>query len=427
MWIHAHRRHVKVVGALVLAASLAACGSDIEGFPSPGEIDIRQLDVGNYNTDPAEYRGKSRHSVAAGEMLDFSRLVDHVVIGSDVDEKFAHGLLSKLLPTPTHTTNVLTEAAKPILEATGMLYGFSAAASTHPLVDTTYYDSTGNFKPFGGADTNPEATSFNITVLRFPDADGARTAAEQIEAADFDVAPDVNARVTIDGVPTARAHWRPGVPSLAATVSYGSHLINVFVQQPTANLPELKSLAERVFAAQVLLLERMPVLSPRDSLLQPPDPHGVARRTLSLNDGLAVDADSNAIRTPRGWLHFVPEQRVWEPMLESSGVDYIATTKKTAILFRARDADAARSLYGAINGLESHQVEPPPLSRDIMCAENPQPKFGGNVSQSWDAGDRFLCTIRYDRYVARVAASQLTDAQQRASAQLALLAKSQYM
>lgn len=427
MWSHAHRRRAKAVGALVLAASLAACGSDIDGFPSPGEIDIRQLDVGNYNTDPAEYRGKPRHSVAAGEMLDFSRLVDHVVIGSDVDEKFEHALLSRLLHTPTYTTTVLTEAAKPILEATGMLYGFSAAASTHPLVDTTYYDSTGNFKPFGGADTNPEATSFNITVLEFPDDESARTAAEQIEAADFDVAPDVNARVTIDGLPTARAHWRPGVPSLAATVSHGSHLINVFVQQPTADLPELKSLAERVFAAQIPLLERMPVLSPRDSLLQPPDPHGVARRTLSLNDGLAVDADSNAIRTPRGWLHFVPEQRVWEPMLDSSGVDYIATTKKTAILFRARDATAARSLHTAIDALYPQPAGAPPNSRDITCAENPKPKRSGNVLQTWDASDRFLCTVSYDRYVARVASAQLTDAQQRAAAQYALLAKSQYM
>ncbi|MEU0540299.1 hypothetical protein ABZ319_10545 [Nocardia sp. NPDC005978] len=408
------------------AVVLTACGSDITGSAAAGEIDIRKLSVGNYSTDPLDVRSTYSRSVWDGKELAMARLGDAVAIGADVDPRFAYGVVAEALPTPLHTTDVLAAAVKPIMESNNFMFGFTASASTHPLVDTVFYDHSGNFKPFGGADTNPEATSFNVTVLQFPDESRARAAGEQIEAADFAIAADQNTHITLDGRPGARAHWRPGVASMTATLVDGQYVVNVFVQQPKPELATLKTLAEQVFTAQLPLLAQSPPLNARDSLRQDYDPDGLLRRTLHKSEFATPDANDEASRTPRGWLHFVADQRTWKQLLDKAGVDRIATTTEGALMFRTRDADSAAALWSDINALMPKTVEAPPNTRDVACVENPKPKSGG-FSSAWDAKDRFLCTIRYDRYVARVASSTLSDVHQRAAAQYALLAKSQYL
>lgn len=93
-------------------------------------------------------------------------------------------------------------------------------------------------------------------------------------------------------------------------------------------------------------------------------------------------------------------------------------------MLRARDSKAAASLWSEINAMTPGSVDKPADVPDVACTEKQHPKPPG-YSSAWDASDRFMCTLRYDRYVARVASSQLTDAHQRAAAQYALLANSQ--
>ncbi|MGV9409155.1 DUF7373 family lipoprotein [Nocardia sp. NPDC003693] len=423
---HMTRRFLGALAVTMTAALLTGCGSRIEGTAEAGEIDIRKLAVGNYSTDPLDVRSSYRRSVTDGTELALGRLADAVVIGADVDQKFGYGLAAKALLTPMHAIGFLAEVTKPILESNAMMFGFSAAASTHPLADTTYYDLSGNFRPFEGANINPEATSFNVTVLQFPDDQRAQAAAEQMEAADFDIAKDQNVRVTLRSHPGARAHWRPGVPSMVTTMAVGQYVLSVFVQQPKPELDSLTTFVEQVLAAQLPLLAQSPPLNARDSLRQDFDPDDMLRRTLHKSEFATLDPDHELSRTIRGWLHYVSDQRSWKQILDKNGVDRIATTVERALIFRAPDSADAIALWSDINALMPKPAEAPPNTRDIVCVENPTPN-ASSFSSSWDAKNRFLCTIRYDRYVARVASSDLNDAHQRASAQYALLAKSQYL
>ncbi|MFE6862768.1 hypothetical protein [Nocardia sp. NPDC057668] len=411
---------------VALTAALAACSSETGGTAIPGEIDIRLLSVGKYGTDPLEYRDTYEHNAAYGRSLALGRLADSVVIGADVDPKFTNSFEPRAITQPALTQFLLVSAAKSILEANGMILGFMAASSTHPPTDGRTWDGSDIFSPFGIGKTNrPEATSFSIMVLQFPDEQRAKTAAEQVEQADFDIAADQNARVTIDGYPNAKAHWRPGVASMAATMASGQYFINVYAQQPNPDAAELQKLLQRIFTAQLALLNQSPPLSARDSLHQDYDPQSMLRRTLNESGYAIPDAESHITRLPRGWLHYAADQRTWKTLLDDNGVDRISTA--AALLLRARDSEAAVTLWAAINEQLPKTVDPPANTRDVVCKENPQPERSNGVHPAWYDNGRFYCNIRYDRYVARVASSQLADAQQRAAAQYALLAKSQYL
>lgn len=414
--------------ALAMTTVLAACGSGVSGTPAPGEVDIRKLAVGKYNTDPLEYWGSYRHSAYDGKALALGRLADSVVIGSDIDPMFTNGFSAQVLSQPASTIFLLVQATKSILADDGMMFGFTGSASTHPPIAGNTWDGADNFSPFGHAmASDPKATSFSVMVLQFPDEQHAQAAAVQVEQADFDVAADQNVRVNLNGQPTAKAHWRPGVASMAATMAFGQYFINVYVQQPNPEEAGLKDLVQRIFAAQRTLLEQSPPLSARDSLHQDYDPHAMLRRTLHGRKSVTADAESEITRTPRGWLHFAEDQRTWKQLLDTSGVDRIATATEGALLLRARDPEAAATLWSGINALLPNSVDAPADTRDVVCQEEPKPKRSTGIRPAWYNNGRYYCNIRYDRYVARVASSQLSDAQQRAAAQYALLAKSQYM
>ncbi|MEV6771304.1 hypothetical protein AB0N05_22055 [Nocardia sp. NPDC051030] len=406
--------------SIALASSaLAGCGT-VAGSPAAGEIDVRTLAVGNYPTNPIDVRGAYRHSVSYGRALAVARLSDAVVIGADVGPGFVYTALSQ-----PSTDYAIATAAKPALDRNNMVLAYSASVSDRPRLDTLYFDNSGNASPLGGWERDPEATTFNATVMQFPDEQRARAAAEEIESADFDVAPDLNARVTLDKHPSARAHWRPGVPTLAAIQSRGAYVVSVYVKLPKPELDGLKDLAGKVLDAQFPLLDQIPPLTQRDILRLDYDPQNMLRRTLHPGD-YPYPSKDEVTRTPRGYLKNVADQGVWKQLLDTNGVDQTSTTQKGALLFRARDAEAATTLWSGINALIPTSTDAPPGVPGVTCAQNPKSSNSSNIL-AWDYSDRYLCTLHYDRYVARVASSQLADAQQRATAQYALLAKAQYL
>lgn len=430
------RRHAgrTVFGALALvsaAAALTGCGSGISGIPAAGEIDVRKLAVGNYPTDPLDIRMQNTFGSDDGEAGALARLADNVVAGPDVDPKFTHNVLSSYLRSSESTkyAAVLAGTVQPALDGNGMMFGYSAAASTHALVKPAGFAVNDTFNPFAGAQGDPNATSFNVTVLQFPDPQKAQAAAGQMEAADFAVAADQNVRVTLDKQPDAKAHWRPGIPSLAATLAHDAYVVNVYVAQPGPDLDGLRKLADQVFAAQLPLLDQAPALSPRDVFRMQYKPDTMMRRTLHPNDYPSPDQYSEITHTARGYLHYVDDQPTAKHLLDDNGVDLVSTAKKGGLVFRARDAKAATALSSAINKLIPGSAEPPAGVPDAACVENPNPKSDLNFDtedyDSWSIDNKYLCTVHYDRYVARVASNQLIDAQQKAAAQYALLANSQ--
>ncbi|MFI1915074.1 hypothetical protein [Nocardia sp. NPDC020380] len=428
------RRSVRrtVLGSLtvlLVVAPVAGCGGPTGG-PSAGEADLRKLAVGNYPTDPFDLRETYQHDGSTGKVLALTRLADNVVIGADVDPKFSHNVLASWLDSRNaEFSKVLAGAVRPVLDSNGMMFGFSSASSTRELPKSTVRDRSGNFNPFDGAETDPGATAFNVTVLQFPDQPRAQSAADQMEAADFAVAADQNVRVNLDKQPNAKAHWRPGVPSMAATLAHGQYVVNVYVAQPKPDLDGLRSLEEQVFAAQLPLLDQAPALSPHEIFRLDYDPDNMLRRTLHPRDVPIPNTISEGTRTSRGYLHYVDDQTTWKRLLDDSGVDRTSTASYGGLLFRARDAKAAAQLWSGINGTTTESVDAPANVPDVSCAVVPTDdvgvlRFQYDIPETDTA---YLCTLHYDRYVARVASPQLIDAQQRAAAQYALLAKSQYM
>ncbi|MFE3222543.1 hypothetical protein [Nocardia sp. NPDC059228] len=426
-----HRGGRTVLGVLtffVTTAVLAACGT-VAGKPEAGEFDIRKLSVGKYPTDPLDVRASFTHSPFNGRELATARLADAVVTGPDVDPSFTHGVLSISLQISVGLQSVLSLSAKPVVERNDMMFGYAASASTKEISEAS--DAVGPlvFSPFGGKKPDPDATSFNATVFQFSDQQRAAAAAEQMEAADFDVAADQNQRVAVDKYPDAKSHWRPGIPSMGTTMAHGQYVISVFVQQPQPEIAGLKNLTQKVLDAQLRLLDQTPPLSARDVLRLDYDPQGMLRRTLHPGNTPRPAADTEVTRTPRGFLHNVDDQAKWKSLLGDNGVDSTATARDGALLLRARDATAATALWSGITSAATTPADKPTDVPGTACTETNKPAKPHRIEQeeAWDNSDRFVCTLHYGRYVAQVAGTQLSDVTQRAAAQYALLVNSQYM
>lgn len=418
-------------GPLALAfvmsvAVLVGCGSNVTGAPAAGEIDIRTLDVGNYPTDPLDVRADQEHSPTGGWTLASVRLADAIALGTDIDSSLVYGDMGGAAVSPTSGSDVLGKAVRPALESNGMLLSVTTASSSQPLPSDYEYDLSDNFRPFGSVKGIPDSTAVNITVLQFPDQGRARAAAEQMEAADFAVAPDQNAHVSLSGYPDAKAHWRPGVPSIAATLAHGQYVMNVFAQLVKADIDALKVLAARAFEVQIPLLDRLAPLSARDMLRLDYDTDGMMRRTLHPGKFLSLGARQEVVHGARSYLQFTADREPWKKLFDEHSVDRISMATNGAQLMRARDPRAAIDLWTGIKPLQPGSVETPRGVPEVFCGENPNPNKD-NYGTAWDSKNRYYCTLRYDRYVARVASSQLSDLHQRAAAQYALLAKSQYL
>ncbi|WP_067711882.1 DUF7373 family lipoprotein [Nocardia yamanashiensis] len=411
---------------VVTAACSTSCGSSVAGTSVAAEIDIRALDVGNYPTDPFDVRTESDHGSAGGQALATVRLADAIALGTDIDASLVYGDMGGSAVNPANGADVLGKAVRPALASNGVILTVTTASSSLPLPSTYDYDLSDNFKPFGTANGIPDATAVNITVLQFPDQQRAQSAAVQMEAADFDVAPDQNAHVLLNGYPEAKAHWRPGVPSMAATLARGSYVINVFVQLPKTDIDALKALVEKAFAVQAPLLDKLTPLSARDMLRMDYDPDGMLRRTLHPREYLKLNTKEEIVHGARSYLQFIADRTPWKQLFDNNGVDRISMASTGAQLMRARDEEAAKTLWSDIKPMQPGSVEAPRGVPDVFCGENPNPNKS-EYETAWDSKNRYYCTLRYDRYVARVASSQLSDLHQRAAAQYALLAKSQYL
>ncbi|WP_433670719.1 DUF7373 family lipoprotein [Nocardia sp. CA-136227] len=408
--------------------ALAGCGIDTSGAAVAAEVDVRHFPIGNYSTDPLEFRANYHRSVIDGTQLAIARLADSVVSGADVDPKFDQNLRVDVLSTLGSALRVLGDPVQSALEGNGMMFGFSASVGNRPLTRLQDPDSTYNYSLFGGTIPAPGADSFSITVLQLPDRQRAQAASEQMAAADFGVAPDRNAHITLDRHPSAAAHWRPGVPTMAATATEGQYVVDVFTALPTPDLGALRELTDKVLDAELPLLDRTPALSAREVYRLNYDPDGMLRRTLHPFDFLGIHGLDEVTHSPRGYLHLVENAGAWKPLLAANGVDRVSTAHKGALLLRTPNAKAATALWDGINGLPGEPVDKPEGVPDVVCARNSARRTNSwSGFETWYTDDTYVCNLHYDRYVARVASDQLLDAQQRAAAQYALLANSQWM
>ncbi|MFI1915117.1 hypothetical protein [Nocardia sp. NPDC020380] len=401
-----HSRRIRWAAISIAALALTGCGSTRNGTALPGEIDVRKLDVGSYNTDPLDLRYHYFHALDNGTTLATMRLAGQVVVGPDVDPKLKYGTGTAGFSDTDGATQVLAANAAPALTGNGMMFGVAASAA----------DSLGD-----AGKRVKEGMWTSVVVMQFPDDASAAKAATELDDADFAVAADVNQRVSLPKYAAAHTHWRPGIASIGTYMAHGSYVIHVFAGVKDPNLDQLSALTQQVLDAQVPLLDSLKPLDREAILRLDYDPDGMLRQTLSV-DGLGMpDLTSEAVYEPRGFIQRVKDQSYWQHLLTASGVDRFSlsgyNTAGITMLFRARDPQAAKQLWSAIlDPAYPGAADAPPVVPDAKCGES--------ATKDDLTIKRYRCAVVYRRYVATVESDQLADVQQRAAAQYALMANS---
>ncbi|MBF6161204.1 DUF7373 family lipoprotein [Nocardia cyriacigeorgica] len=387
--------------AMAATAALAGCSS-VPGTAIPGEPDIRGFATGSYPTTPLDLRWEYNPTLLDGLQLAIMRLSDNVVNGIDIDPKLKYNRGAAGFDDSESATDLLADVNGPVLDRHGFMFGLGITSADRAK------------KP----DKSVGETAVTIGVLQFRDDKAAEAAARELDQTDFAVAPDLNKPVELKNYPDAHSHWRPGIPTLGSTMAVGSYVINLLLSWPSADLDALTALAEKTYAAQIPLLEQLPALSKREVAALPFDQESMFQRILTSEDFFfSPRVGSVATHTPRGLLHWVGEPTDVQKAMADSGIDRVAIADDT-YLWRARDADGAVKFADTrLKSSRWNSIDAPPGVPEARCAEDASPS---------DSDHKYVCVVRYGHYTAQVQSGQPVDVKQRAAAQYALLATSQY-
>ncbi|MEC3919418.1 DUF7373 family lipoprotein [Nocardia sp. CDC160] len=404
----------RVAAALAAALLLASC--TIDGKPIAHRPDTAGLDTGRYSVVPLEPPAGNE---TTGRVLESARLAEAMLDPSEVDAALINAPSSVTIapvPTPASATLVLAQSVRPVLERHGMLAGC--------LV--------------GGSDVAPGPRGVEVgkgrvllaLVMRFPDAAAAQQAAAEIDTADAALNPE-NAAVTIPDYAQAHAHWRPSVPTMAATLAQDVYVINLLIGHTSPDLAAMTGLARKAFDAQAPRLRSFEP-TPQDRLAALPlDPDHMVRLmvpdapdrwsypgVVSAALQSAASWDASLVGTgfsygPRAtMLFFGPQRRKAGSQPEAmitNGFD--ALVRYSDPVTAHRQIEKVRAAAAADTTLRP--IDPPLGTSDVSCYQNLNPDKPGMSA--------FLCRFQYGRYTGLVMARNATGVRQRSAAQYGLL------
>ncbi|MFE3446422.1 hypothetical protein ACFXNW_25625 [Nocardia sp. NPDC059180] len=380
--------------------SVGSCGADeaASAAPDPAPtpaVDIAQLDPGNFPTQPRDL-GKPVSREHA-RLVEAQRLGNYLPLPSATDPIFVHndGMWVNAFIDP-----------KP-LGAIMATERFSEAAP----------DFIGGFVTTAGSERDNEGIDILNAALLFPSEKSAQRAAAELERVDFEY-NNRNQRVDIPKYPEAHAHWQPqGSQSIGSWYAVGPVVIYSWVYDYKLSYVERHDLA----GLQGLVARNLDVVIPAMSEFEPTppdklmdidvDPEGVLGRTLP---GTTSEGTKNPPGVYDGVsaVHFAVDMSELRQVIADNGVDKFAFDGSE--LFRAKDA------AGAAN-VSAHLTK---LSRKLRSEDSPrnlpQARCVEYIGREMLAF-RFYCSVSHGRYAAYTWSSQLLDAQQRISAQYALL------
>ncbi|MFD4354835.1 hypothetical protein ACFWPX_19930 [Nocardia sp. NPDC058518] len=404
----------KLMASIALTATLIAisgCGSTVDGYAMPGEIDVRLLEVGKYPTRPLSEYSVFSHSFKSGRTLASMRLADSLVLGQEVDPKLTFGSFQSI---DSDTPTVMSKAVLPALKPNRMLYGFATGNSD--MKEFSAMSLSPGDESLADIMRQRKPTYFGLTVMQFSDAAAAERAAAEIERLDFDVAADLNVRVSLDKYPSAHSHWRPGIASMVSTLSHGSYVLNVQAGVPEPEAKGLTNLIQKVIDAQLQRLEKLTPLSPVEVVQMTSDPDQVLERTLNPQKLGIPDTTNFGSYGLQGFLQTRRDLSIMQDSYKKAGADRFGRSWDS-YLIRTRDSDAAQTLLDEMFIGDTYKpTHAPDKLPSAKCAENNDAQ--GDIK-------RFSCVVQYRRYVAHVQSHQLPDVHQRAAAQYAILANSQ--
>lgn len=386
------------VAVLVLAAG---CGSDDEAaVPAPPPpVDLAQLDVGPYSTQPRDF-GKVKNMTQA-QSIEASRLAKYVPLPMEIDARLVH--------TSPMTARVFTDTT-----ALNNMLGFGDERPDRFKAGAQ--DLIAGVVSLAG--NKPHDLGFDLAniVMIFPDEQKAAAAATAMEHNLFEL-DSAHEPVQLPKYPAAHAHWKPGEQAINSWYATGRLVVYTWMYDYAKLYLKKTDKAALVDIVQQSLDKVVPAVSgftptPFDKLMDlDVDPDAMLRRTVQRPD---TDSwlDTPGVYDARTTLLFSENPESDRALFERLGVDRMADYGTR--LYRTRDAASADALRDELVSLGKRFTasDAPKNLPAARCVE-----YIGRQHAAF----RYYCAVSHDNYAAWFYSEQLTDVHQRISAQYALL------
>ncbi|MFD3507588.1 hypothetical protein [Nocardia sp. NPDC058666] len=405
----ARRRWILAVCS-VLAVSMSGCGAVTDGEVPEPAVDLGLLDVGGYPTRPVDYGADSAEPMVLHRVREAQRLAEYFPLPTEVDpsltllhdrqENVFVGGKTKSFPT-IHRDVSLTPISGEAFTSAGFIAGFNTSGTA--AEETAWIGS---------------ALSYAGLVYR----DSATAIAGATALADAGFNLDGAEPVQLVQFPAVRSAWLPKEQVQAAWHVVGSVVVIVVAESPEnrkLGIAELAPLTTLVEGALRRLSDRVAAFRPTpvDQLASLPlDADGLLRLTVPETTGYEY-AHKHGTYDARADLHLRRDPQRHARLNETHGIDRVAY--REAVVARARDADSARRYLAdiAVGKFLAREDSPGGLPQ-ARCARN------RSVRPGLLRTEKYTCSVAFGRYVATVHSPWLRDAQQRISAQFAILVNS---
>ncbi|MFF2549976.1 hypothetical protein ACFVUS_03205 [Nocardia sp. NPDC058058] len=406
--IFRYLRPSAALAAILLAAGCTVPGTPVAQYPDPAAMDVGAFGIRRLREPP----GNEQY----GRVIESTRLAEALIDPAEADPALTGQLGPNgvhLMPTPAKAASLLAAPVRAVLEREGLLAG-AAVGGTVPAA---------GFTPAVGS-----ARLLSLLIMRFPDPDAAQRAARDIDAADVAV-NSANTALTIPDYPAAHAHWRPGVPTAAASLADGVFVVNLYLGDTVADAAVLTLLARSTFDKELPRLREFTV-TPRDQLARLPiDREGMLARIVPEAPGrwpypIVVsttpqrNAGWSAVVRGEGVVYGPRAASLWSNRVRrDTGIELQAVNGLTA-LTRYSSATSARDAFEKVvreyaAGKDVRSVPGPVGVPDVYCGEG----VGGDSTFHL----RYACRLLSGRYQAMLIGPDMTDLRQRLAAQYGLL------
>ncbi|PXX66528.1 hypothetical protein DFR70_103277 [Nocardia tenerifensis] len=387
---------------IALAGLLTGCGG-VRGTATAGEIDVRQLEVGDYAVDRHRYPQDPGEKAA---LLEGMRMSEAVVPSVRIDPSLEVGRGSTVIADAEQALDFVAKTSKPVFDERRLLVGYAASGADRP-------------DPAGQTNPAPEATAVTTVLFRFPDQATAKLAARELEDVDIAISPD-NRKLPSTKYPDAYIHWRPGVPTVGAFMAYKEFVVSLFIQRPHTDGTDLAGWIDKTLGAEVAQLDKFQP-TPQDRIKDlKTDPDGLlARVAVADRTGRVPDVAAFAVYGPHHMVHRADDESARLRLIEETGVDRQAIADDSYVA-RARDAAAAERFADALLDSEGAHYDTLGAPKDVPGAKCLQLNGEGNPDREY----KFRCYVSYKRYVGVVTSDKEPDVRQKVAAEYALLANS---
>ncbi|MBO0854245.1 MAG: hypothetical protein J2P18_10800 [Nocardia sp.] len=395
------RRAGYALAAVAVVLAAAGCGSDPKPVAAPEPVvDINTLDTGPYDTNPVDM-GKPKNPEEAA-LVAAERLGSDLPLPMDIDPAFTY--------TGKLDTHVFVDPKLSVLKNFANFDDFKTDAP----------DLISGFADYSRNDPDNLGIEMVNAAMIFPTEQRATDVAAALERRDFGRNPQTQA-VGIAKYPQAHAHWVPNKQVISLWYPLGRLVVYIsFYDQDKiwfgkTDLSDLTTRASRDLDVLTPALDNFHPAAPEKLTEQPIDIDGMLGRTMTRPQSAHGEwTDPVGVYTGRAGLAFDSDPGESRKWWDTDGVDRFADYGNR--LYRTRDAAAAKDLRDQLGGPDKH-------SRSAGTPKNlPIARCREYTGQEKDI-IRYYCSVAHDRYTAIATGEQLLDAQQRISAQYAILVK----